>query len=212
MPCNEESVPWGYFRALSIAWIICSYSSTIVEFMVFILRPTHSASYAFMDNHVHLVVIPERENSLRRAVGEAHRLYTPRINLRTGKRVYFFLGRPFWCPLDDGYYYAALRYVECNPVRAGLVRDPWDYLWSGSRFHVGLVPTDPLIDVDALSPGPLTPEKRREVLRAKAAQVNVLRKKTLTGHPCGAKRLSIVARPAQAGIYIQPNQDLAIEV
>ena len=147
----------------------------------------HFASYAFMDNHVHLVVIPEREDSLRRAVGEAHRRYTRRINFSTGKRGYFFQGRPFSCPLDDDYYIAALRYVECNPVRAGLVRDPWEYLWSGARYHVGWIATDPLIDVDALSHWHLTAEKWREMLRTEAAQINVLRKKTLTGRPCGGE-------------------------
>jgi putative transposase len=72
-------------------------------------------------------------------------------------------------------------------VRAGLVADPWDYFWSSARFHVGLVPTDPLIDVDALSHWRLTPEQWREILRTEAAEINILRKKTRTGRPCGSE-------------------------
>jgi putative transposase len=132
-----------------------------------------------------LVAIPEREDSLRKAVGEAHRLYTRGINFRTRKRGYFFQGRRFSCPLDDEHYFAALRYVECNPVRAGLVAEPWDFFWSGARFHAGFVPTDPLIDVDALSHWRLTPDQWRKILQTEVAEINILRKKTRTGRPCG---------------------------
>jgi putative transposase len=45
-------------------------------------------------------------------------------------------GRFFSSILDDRYLYAAVRYVENNPVRAGLVKDPWDWGWSSARTHV----------------------------------------------------------------------------
>lgn len=147
----------------------------------------HFASYTLMDNHVHLVVIPEREDSLRRAIGEAHRLYTRGINFRVGKCGYLFQGRPFSCPLDEDHYFAALLYVERNPTRAGMVAQPWDYLWSGARFHVGLVGTDPLIDVDVLEHWRIDPEQWRQLLQTDPPEMLTLRRKTRTGRPCGSR-------------------------
>jgi REP element-mobilizing transposase RayT len=39
-----------------------------------------------MPNHVHLIAVPKSEDSLRRAIGEAHRRYTRRVNFREGWR------------------------------------------------------------------------------------------------------------------------------
>jgi len=47
-------------------------------------------SYCLMSNHVHLLAIPEHSDSLARAIGEAHRLYTRMINFREGVRGFLF--------------------------------------------------------------------------------------------------------------------------
>jgi len=46
--------------------------------------------------------------------------------------------------MDARHAVAALRYVERNPVRAGLALVPWEYEWSSARFHVGRREADPL--------------------------------------------------------------------
>ncbi|MGD0310601.1 MAG: transposase, partial [Acidobacteriota bacterium] len=149
----------------------------------------HFASYTLMDNHAHLVVIPDREGSLRKAIGETHRLYTRGINFRMGKPGYLFQGRPLACPLDEDHFFAALRYVERNPTRAGIVAQPWDYLWSEAQYHVGLVATDPLIDVDVLEHWRFSPEQWRQLLHTDPHEMVALQKTTRTGRPCGSKAL-----------------------
>jgi putative transposase len=106
--------------------------------------------YCLMPNHVHLIAVPRAEQSLRRAIGEAHRRYTRRINFRQKWRGYLWQGRFASFVMDEPYLLAAARYVELNPVRAGLVADPADWLWSSARAHLlgrddRLVKTAPLL-------------------------------------------------------------------
>ena len=75
-------------------------------------------SYCLMTNHIHLLVIPLEADSLRKGIGEAHRLYTRYINFNVNTRGHLFQGRFFSCPLDTPHFLAAARYVERNPVRA----------------------------------------------------------------------------------------------
>ena len=93
-------------------------------------------AYCLMPNHVHLIVVPKSEDGLRRAIGEAHRRYTRRINFREGWRGHLWQGRFASFVLDEPYLLAAARYVELNPVRAGLVTAPSKYRWSSARAHV----------------------------------------------------------------------------
>ena len=71
-------------------------------------------AYCLMPNHVHLIAVPEREDSLAQAIGEAHRRYTRRINFRKGWRGHLWQGRFSSYPMDDVYLMAAVRYVELN--------------------------------------------------------------------------------------------------
>ncbi len=93
-------------------------------------------AYCLMDNHVHLIVVPEREGSLMWGIGETHRLYTRMINFREGWRGYLWQGRFLSSPLDERYLYAAVRYVERNPVRAKMVSKAQDYKWSSAQAHI----------------------------------------------------------------------------
>ena len=77
--------------------------------------------YCLMPNHVHLIAVPKTEDGLRRAIGEAHRRYTRRINFREQWRGYLWQGRFASFVMDEPYLLAAARYVELNPVRAKLV-------------------------------------------------------------------------------------------
>ena len=92
-------------------------------------------AYCLMTNHVHLVAVPENEQGLARAIGEAHRRYTVRVNQRENWRGYLWQGRFSSYPLDETYLLAAVRYVELNPVRARLVERPWQYAWSSAAAH-----------------------------------------------------------------------------
>jgi len=139
-------------------------------------------SYCLMSNHVHLIVVPKRRESLAMAIGETHRLYTRYINFSNHVRGHLFQERFFSCPLDEHHLLAAVRYVERNPVRAGLVRCAWRYTWSSARFHVGKVSADPLV-TDRTLAGVV--DDWRELLRDDPQEMAILREKVRTGRPCG---------------------------
>jgi putative transposase len=92
--------------------------------------------YCLMPNHVHLIAVPRSEDGLARAIGEAHRRYTRRINFREKWRGYLWQGRFASFVMDEPYLVAAARYVELNPVRAGLVSDARNWRWSSARAHL----------------------------------------------------------------------------
>jgi len=93
-------------------------------------------SYCLMPNHVHLIAVPETSEGLGRAIGEAHRRYTRMVNFREGWRGFLWQGRFASFPMDEMYLLAAVRYVELNPVRAGLAGRPEDYRWSSAAAHI----------------------------------------------------------------------------
>ena len=97
-----------------------------------------------MPNHVHLIAVPETLDGLSRAIGEAHRPYTRHINFREGWRGYLWQGRFASFVMDEDHFPAALRYVELNPVRAGLVDKPRDWPWSSAHAHLS-GEADPLL-------------------------------------------------------------------
>ncbi len=107
-------------------------------------------AWCLMSNHVHLVVVPHHERSLAASLGEAHRKYTSKINMREGCRGHLWQERFHSYPLDDSHLMAAVRYVEVNPVRAGLVERAQDWEWSSARFHLGLEKRDRLLSEGTL--------------------------------------------------------------
>ena len=106
-------------------------------------------SYCLMPNHVHLIVVPQSAEGLKSAIGETHRRYTRRINFRMDWRGHLWQGRFSSSPLDQAYLLAAARYVERNPLKAGLVKSAVEYLWSSARHYLG-VHSDPLIQQSPL--------------------------------------------------------------
>ena len=143
-------------------------------------------AYCLMPNHVHLIVVPESEDALRRAIGEAHRRYTRRVNFREGWRGHLWQGRFASFVMDTPYLLACSRYVERNPVRAGLCVRPEDYPWSSAAAHLAgkddvLVKAAPLLKLE--------PHWRRH-LSADADEETIRRfhRHETTGRPAGSER------------------------
>lgn len=88
------------------------------------------------DAEPHLIVVPASEQGLRRAMGEAHRRYTRRINFREKWRGYLWQGRFASFVMDEPYLLAAARYAELNPVRARLAQSAAEWRWSSARAHL----------------------------------------------------------------------------
>jgi putative transposase len=93
-------------------------------------------AYCLMPNHVHLIAVPKTADGLAKALGEAHRRYTRRVNLREDWRGHLWQGRFASFPLDRAHTLAAARYIELNPVQARLADRPEDYPWSSARAHL----------------------------------------------------------------------------
>lgn len=139
-------------------------------------------AYCLMDNHVHLIAVPQTEASFK-AIAETHRTYTWQINSQKDWRGYLWQGRFSSYPLDERHLYAAVRYVERNPVRAGIVVKAWDYPWSSARSHVKGA-TDLLVEHSFLEE---TINNWEEYLSQKdeGESQELLRKHGRTGRPLG---------------------------
>jgi putative transposase len=146
-------------------------------------------AYCLMPNHVHLLLVPSRDDSLGRAMGEAHRRYSAFINARARWNGHLFQGRYASVAMDEGHLLAAVRYVSLNPVRAGLVARAADWPWSSVGAHLrgeddGLVIVRPVLDrvarfADLIDEDPVAGRPYDGALQA-------LRSCERTGRPLGA--------------------------
>ena len=143
-------------------------------------------AYCLMPNHVHLILVPPDEDGLRRALGEAHRRYTRRINQREDWRGHLWQERFHSFPMDETWLLAAARYVELNPVRAGLVKRARQWRWSSARAHLEgrddeLAAAAPLLE--------LAPDWRGHLAEGlEAERLDRLRLHARTGRPLGTAR------------------------
>jgi len=140
-------------------------------------------AYCLMPNHAHLIAFPHSEDGLRRAIGEAHRLYTRRINFRENWRGHLWQGRFASFPMDERHLLSAARYIELNPVRANLVSLPSDWRWSSTTAHISgkddqLVKVAPLLNLV---------ENWVDFLHydSNSSEYEDFRRKERSGRPCG---------------------------
>lgn len=102
--------------------------------------------YCLMNNHVHLIAIPDDEDSLASAIGHAHGLYSRAMNLHKKVTGHIWERRYYSCPMDESHFVRAILYVDWNPVRAGLVKKPDQWQWSSAKAHAGDADPAGLID------------------------------------------------------------------
>jgi putative transposase len=162
--------------------------------------------YCLITNHVHLVAVPERENTLARAMQRTHSRYAQRFNRPYGRSGHLWQNRFFSCALDRDHLVTALAYVDLNPVRAGLAGSGEQYPWSSARAHVSGVDVASLVDIaawrevrgvgdwgDMLSGPPDEDECR------------ALRQATLTGLPLGEAEF-VKGMEKEAGRRLTPGR------
>jgi putative transposase len=102
--------------------------------------------WCLMTNHVHLIAIPGTAESLALALGQAHSQYSLEQNRQQDRPGHLWQGRYFACPLESDRLLSAIRYVELNPVRAGMTAEAWDWRWSSARAHTSPDVHDELLD------------------------------------------------------------------
>ncbi len=95
--------------------------------------------YVLMPNHVHLLVTPQAEDSLARAMQTLGRRYVAAFNRRHGRSGTLWEGRYRTALIEaPAFFHQALRYIEQHPLREGLVERAADYPWSSAAHHLGL--------------------------------------------------------------------------
>lgn len=143
--------------------------------------------YCLMANHIHLIAIPHKVDSLAKAVGRAHFIYTQYINRFHNRSGHLWQGRFYSCALDEYHLLAAMRYIECNPVRAKICRKPWDYGWSSASAHIDKGYRSDLLDLrgwyETISAGEWKKLLMEDIDRTELAG---LRSNTHTGRPLGS--------------------------
>lgn len=146
-------------------------------------------AYCLMTNHVHLLLTPQSEEGcalMMKRLAQAYSRYVNNERDRTGS---LWDGRFRSClVVSERYALACYRYVELNPVSAGMVSHPRDYPWSSYRANAEGT-HDPLIEPHPAFPGVggyrgLFDDKLDPVL------VDELRKATTSGYAAGGIRRS----------------------
>ena len=147
-------------------------------------------AYCLMDNHVHFIGVPRKEDSLAKTFSFAHMRYSQYYNKKMGMSGHLWQGRFYSCVMDERHVYACAKYIERNPVRAGMVKKPWDWKWSSAGAHCGFREGDPLsvnkffqyVDESKKSWGEFINEED------KPEDIKRIRKHTLAGLPVGQDR------------------------
>lgn len=139
-------------------------------------------AYVLMTNHVHLLATPMAGGGVGRMMQALGRGYVRYINDRYCRTGILWEGRYRSCPiLEDACLLRCQRYIELNPLRAGMVEDPARYRWSSHRSNTS-PPDDPLLLPHrawlALGPDPQTRHRAWRALvmeRVDAAETDAIR-------------------------------------
>jgi putative transposase len=142
-------------------------------------------AYCLMDNHVHLIAVGKRRSSISQTLGNTHRACSRVRNQESDVTGHLWANRFFSTALDEPHLWAAVRYVELNPVRAQLVREATDYPWSSARVHAGLQ-ADSLLDPERPFPGHIGDWAAWLKAGLEEQTAERLRANTSTGRPTGS--------------------------
>jgi putative transposase len=142
--------------------------------------------YCLMSNHVHLVLIPRKPESLGLALKHAHGRFASYWNAVHHSTGHVWQGRYYSCPLDETHLWDALRYTELNPVRAGLSEQPDAWKWSSAAAHCATAPPVDCLEME-LWRARWSAETWRTFLSQQESETELtaIRQSTHTGRPLG---------------------------
>jgi putative transposase len=107
----------------------------------------HILGWCLMTNHIHLIALPECEDSLAILLRRAHGRYAQYYNAAMGRSGHLWQNRFFACALGDNHLWKALAYVDRNPLRAGMV-PPTPHLPARRRYPASYRSTAPCCRTD----------------------------------------------------------------
>ncbi len=140
-------------------------------------------AYCLMPNHVHLVAVPQHANGLAFMLRNTHHRYARRINVRNGWQGHLWQQRYYSVVMDEAHLLAAVRYVELNPVRAGICSDLTEWPWSSVHAHLTGRP-DPVVSRQPMRVR--VPDWLAYLAKpANGPTDDELRRHTMTGRPAG---------------------------
>jgi putative transposase len=93
-------------------------------------------AYCLMPNHIHLIATPPEEDDLAVLLRRVHGRYAQFYNALRMRSGHLWQNRFYSCPLGPGHLWTAARYVEQNPIRAGLALREDDWTWSSAAAHL----------------------------------------------------------------------------
>lgn len=164
-------------------------------------------AYCLMDNHIHLLAVPETETALARGIGLTNLMYTQYLNRKLKQSGRIWQNRFFSCVVEnDQYLWTVARYIERNPLKVALAASAELYRWSSAKAHITGT-NDPLLDAISW----LSPQERSayaDFVRYEDGETdNAIRRATRTGRPYGTDqfidqlefRLNQPLRPKKPG-------------
>lgn len=145
-------------------------------------------AYCLMPNHVHFIAIPGKEDSLAKTFNTAHMCYSQYLNRKMNATGHLWQGRFYSCVLDESHLLTAAKYVERNPVRAGLVSKPWEWTWSSALVHTDGTVQSSIRLADLLEIVDMSHTAWQQYLDSEDNKdaVNNIRKSTISGRPFGS--------------------------
>ena len=144
-------------------------------------------AYCLMTNHVHFVIVPEREDSLARLFSRVHGRYSQAFNIHKGRSGHLWQARFHSCPLSAALLWVGLKYVESNPCRAGMVQSASEYRWSSAAAHLlGKADESGILDLDFWQKaGGVATWEEIHGRRNTTEQERALKRCTFAGRPYG---------------------------
>jgi len=144
-------------------------------------------AYCLMNNHIHLLAVPEAETSLARGIGLTNQVYTQYLNRKLNQSGRIWQNRFFSCVVENNQYlWAVARYIERNPLKVGLVEKAETYCWSSAKAHITGT-SDNLLGITSwLSPQEQSAYAEFVVAEDEEAD-NAIRRATRTGRPYGSE-------------------------
>ena len=157
-------------------------------------------AWVFMTNHVHLLVTPRARDSVSLSMQYVGRYYVRYFNARHQRTGTLFEGRFRSGVVRNGcHYLACQRYIELNPVRAGIVIDPADYGWSSYRAHaLGRVPKMWTPHAEYLALGATVGARRAAYQRIVADEPSDAAIEEIRAVLAGVRRHRVERRPANS--------------
>ena len=161
-------------------------------------------AYCLMSNHIHVIAVPDGGAVLAEVMQRVHGRYAQYLNARRGRSGHLWQNRFNSCALGASHLWAALRYVEMNPVRAGMLETARRYEWSSAEAH--LSGQDPWRIADMRFWREVGGAETWESLLAQPeeeGQTRALRRATYSGQPFGDKEFVEEIRSRRKGLAVE---------